>query len=435
MQPRQVPNREQLLELLRRANQRAVWVLAAGATLVVLLAFFLDWHWLARNPWLALVAVGIFLGPQVMSLLTFLATAKKEIGDLKETTRFGEFDKHRLQSLLRETLIKLRLSEQRVPVYIVGDKSLNAAAFNIGFGPLLRSLNGIYLNRQVLHKLSAAEVQDIMGHELGHYARHYLILSRWTWLTYLLGAMVGLWVAQIMGLEDAFSFLLISLLAGGFWWLQSIPYARYSWPIEYLCDDFGAQVNGVVTSITGLLKLGADAEWMMAVMLKATDHRHAVGLSARELVESIEKAIPYGHATTEEIEELLERQLKASREKQKELSVGGFLRYMWQSDLDRDNLEEYRTNMEKFSKLQDLSRLDWERHIGIGGRIECTAAQIEKLVDLMEKNPGQPLFRSSDFMEPDVTHPPLELRILYLWHNRQGIELAAQEGNGDRFRI
>jgi hypothetical protein len=170
-------------------------------------------------------------------------------------------------------------------------------------------------------------------------------------------------------------------------------------------------------------------------MLKATDHRHAVGLSARELVESIEKAIPYGHATTEEIEEMLERQLKASREKQKELSVGGFLRYMWQSDLDRDNLEEYRTNMEKFSKLQDLSRLDWERHIGIGGRIECTAAQIEKLVALMEKNPGQPLFRSSDFMETDVTHPPLELRILYLWHNRQGIERAAQEGNGDRFRI
>jgi Zn-dependent protease with chaperone function len=360
-----------------------------------------------------------------MSLLTFLATAKKEIGDLKETTRFGEFDKYRLQQLLRETLTKLRLSDQRVPVYIVGDKSLNAAAFNIGFGPFLRSLNGIFLNRQVLHKLSAAEVQDIMGHELGHYTKHYLILSRWTWLTYLLGAMAGLVIAQFTGLESAFSIFGISLLAGGFWWLQSIPYARYSWPIEYLCDDFGAQVNGVVTSITGLLKLGADAEWTMAVMLQAAGHRHAEGLSAKQLAESIEKAIPYGHATTEEMEGMLERQLQESRRKQSEVSVGGFLRYMWQSDLDREATEEYRSNMEKFSKLQDLPRLDWERAIGVGGVIECTEEQIEKLVELMERYPEKPLFRTPDAMEPVVSHPPMELRILYLWHNRDAIARAA----------
>lgn len=425
MQSRQVPKREQLLELLRGANQRAVWLLAAQAAAVALLAVILDWRWLVRHPWIAIVAVGIFLGPQLMSLLTFLATAKKEIGDLKETTRFGEFDKYRLQQLLRETLTKLRLSDQRVPVYIVGDKSLNAAAFNIGFGPFLRSLNGIFLNRQVLHKLSAAEVQDIMGHELGHYTKHYLILSRWTWLTYLLGAMAGLVIAQFTGLESAFSIFGISLLAGGFWWLQSIPYARYSWPIEYLCDDFGAQVNGVVTSITGLLKLGADAEWTMAVMLQAAGHRHAEGLSAKQLAESIEKAIPYGHATTEEMEGMLERQLQESRRKQSEVSVGGFLRYMWQSDLDREATEEYRSNMEKFSKLQDLPRLDWERAIGVGGVIECTEEQIEKLVELMERYPEKPLFRTPDAMEPVVSHPPMELRILYLWHNRDAIARAA----------
>jgi Zn-dependent protease with chaperone function len=435
MQSRQVPKREQLLELLRSANQRAVGILAVQAALVVLLAFLLDWRWVAQHPWIALVSVGIFLGPQVMGLLTFLATAKKEIGDLKETTRFGEFDKYRLQSLLRETLVKLRLSDQRVPVYIVGDKSLNAAAFHIGFGPFLRSLNGIFLNRQVLHKLSAAEVQDIMGHELGHYAKHYLILSRWNGLTYLLGAMVGLWTAQCLGLDTAFSIFVISLLAGGFWWLQSIPYARYSWPIEYLCDDFGAQVNGVVTSVTGLLKLGADEEWMMAVMLKAADHRHAEVLSARELVESIEKAIPYGHAKTEEMEEMLERQLRESREKQGEVSVGGFLRYMWQSDLDREATEEYRSSMEKFSKLQDHPRLDWERQIEVGGTIECTEEQIRKLVELMELNPNQPLFRGSNSIEPAMTHPPLEMRILYLWYNREEIERAAMEGDADRFRI
>ncbi|MFM8325121.1 MAG: hypothetical protein ACKN9U_09690, partial [Pirellulaceae bacterium] len=216
---------------------------------------------------------------------------------------------------------------------------------------------------------------------------------------------------------------------------QSIPYARYSWPIEYLCDDFGAQVNGVVTSITGLLKLGADAEWMMAVMLRAADHRHAKGLSARELVESIEKSIPYGHATTEEMEGMLDRQLRESREKQGALSVGGFLRYMWQSDLDREATEEYRSSMEKFSRMHELPRLDWERQIGVGGMIECTEEQIRKLVELMELNPKLPLFRDPDSVEPAMTHPPMEMRILYLWYNREGIERAALEGEADRFLI
>jgi hypothetical protein len=152
-------------------------------------------------------------------------------------------------------------------------------------------------------------------------------------------------------------------------------------------------------------------------------------------VESIEKAIPYGHAKTEEMEEMLERQLRESREKQGEVSVGGFLRYMWQSDLDREATEEYRSSMEKFSKLQDHPRLDWERQIEVGGTIECTEEQIRKLVELMELNPNQPLFRGSNSIEPAMTHPPLEMRILYLWYNREEIERAAMEGDADRFRI
>jgi hypothetical protein len=163
----------------------------------------------------------------------------------------------------------------------------------------------------------------------------------------------------------------------------------------------------------------------MAVMLQAAGHRHAEGLSAKQLAESIEKAIPYGHATTEEMQGMLERQLQESRRKQSEVSVGGFLRYMWQSDLDREATEEYRSNMEKFSKLQDLPRLDWERAIGVGGVIECTEEQIEKLVELMERYPEKPLFRTPDAMEPVVSHPPMELRILYLWHNRDAIARAA----------
>lgn len=35
--------------------------------------------------------------------------------------------------------------------------------------------------------------------------------------------------------------------------------------IEYLCDDFGAQMHGIHVFINGLLKLGADSEIQAAI--------------------------------------------------------------------------------------------------------------------------------------------------------------------------
>ena len=125
----------------------------------------------------------------------------------------------------------------------------------------------------MLHKLSAAEVQDIMGHELGHYYRHYLVADRFRWVTLTLGALIGILTVQLFNFTNAFwGLFVLASVASGFSWLAALPWHRHGQAIEYLCDDVGSQVHGIVPSINGLL----------------INARHHVGIiTIRELEESI----------------------------------------------------------------------------------------------------------------------------------------------------
>ena len=81
---------------------------------------------------------------------------------------------------------------------------------HLGFGGFFKSLNGVYLNRQVLHKLEPEEVQDVMGHELGHYYKHYLLGDRFRAITTALGALLGIYVSQVVGMGNFISMIALS---------------------------------------------------------------------------------------------------------------------------------------------------------------------------------------------------------------------------------
>ena len=419
-----VPDRKRLIERIESANKWDVVIAIVQLLCAVILAVFIDWKQAISEPWVTTVAIGAVIGPFAMQLLQFWVVKKKRIDDLQEQTRFGEFDKHRLRKLYEETLKRLRLPDDGLPVYIVADKSLNASMMHAGMGWLLRSLNGIYLNRQVLHKLNSAEVQDIMGHELGHYYRHYLLSDRFRLLTLSLGAMLGLFVAQRLGMEGFFSLIALLVCANLFWYLASLQRAKHAVAIEFLCDDFGAQVNGIATSIAGLLKLGVEAEVLTAVQQQAVLSASRGKLNAFEIVEAISAALPYGHATQDELQKAVEKQLK--QRAQQGATVGGFLRYMWQSDVDAEAGELIEKEMRKLKKLANIPRLPWESLLAEPNRIEFTEQSLSALIAMIEANPQAELFHTAEALgETEGTHPPLKLRILYLWHNRREIEQAA----------
>jgi Zn-dependent protease with chaperone function len=417
------PRREDLLRRIEAANRWSLPIALIQLVAIALIVYLIDWQQAIAEPLVTTVAIGAIVGPFMMGLLRFWSSKKKRIEDLQEQTRFGEFDKHRLKSLFQDTLRRLRLPDDRLPVFVVADKSMNAMMMHVGMGSLLRSMNGIYLHRQVLHKLNADEVQDIMGHELGHYYKHYILADRYRWLTLILGSVAGLYVAQLLGAEGAFTIMALIACSQGLWWLAAIPHAMHAMAIEYLCDDLGAQVHGVATSVSGLMKLGAEAEILTAVQQQAVFSANRGNLNAREIVEAIEAAIPYGHASTAELQAAVEKQLK--RKSQQGASLGGFLHYMWNSDVEAEATAVFERETQKLKALQRIPRLDWESLLDDPRQLQFSDRALEKLVALIESQPDGALFHTAEALgESDGMHPPLKQRILYLWYNRQEIERA-----------
>ncbi len=106
---------------------------------------------------------------------------------------------------------------------------------------------------------------------------------------------------------------------------------------------------------------------MTAVQQQAVFSAHRGKLNAHEVVEAINEAIPYGHATTEELHQALEKRIKQKSEQG--ASLGGFLRYMWQSDVDAEVSEEFENEMRKLKAFANTS-LAWNRYCAIHARFD-----------------------------------------------------------------
>ncbi|WP_010587939.1 M48 family metalloprotease [Schlesneria paludicola] len=420
-----IPVQSELIERVRRANRLAIpWVLIQFV-LAIALATFVNWPQILEEPLIAVVAVLVIVGPFLMSILRRYALNKREIGDLKEHTTFGEFDKYRLRFLVNDTLNRLNLPLPGPPVYITSDKSLNASSVHLGVGGAFRSLNGVYLNRQLLHHLTSAEVQDIIGHELGHFYRYYLLSERFHGITLALGALSGLVVTQVLGMSSLISMFALSVCGSVYWMVSGYLIARNAMAIEYLCDGFGAQVHGIAVSINGLLKLGVEDEMQLAIQYQQLATRGKKNLNALDVIEAIDAAIPYGHRSREEIERSVTEAIKQRSQHRNKPSLAGFFEYAWKSDDDEDEVEDL---LKKIQRAQNVPRLDWERLLKRPDRIDLSEQEIPPLVEMIVTHPDEVLFRTpGELGDTDGVHPPIAARILYLWKNRAEIE-AARKG-------
>jgi Zn-dependent protease with chaperone function len=416
-----VPRREALLRQLAAANRNSVWMLLAVATVTLILGVLIDWPRTFAEPILTVVIIGYMAGPILFFFLRTAATPRKRIEELKDSTKFGEYDKYRLQKLYDETQKKLALPDERIPLFVVADKNLNAAMMRVSLGPFFRSLTGIYLNRQVLHKLSPAEVQDILGHELGHYHRYFLISDRFSWLFILAGAILGLFIAQQFQVDGYWGLFPVMICGQAFYFLMGLQRARHAKAIEFLCDDLGAHVHGIATSISGLMKLGVEAEIKTALLQEAAFSPNRGKLQVHEIAEAIEQAVPYGHTSRAELEAAVQAQLK--KKASEGPSVSGFLRYAWQGDADAEADDEYQQQMRKLKKLRASPRIPWEDLLDDPSHVEFDEKTVPYLIQMIVRQPEAKLFHSLEMViEAPDTHPPLEARILYLWLNREAIE-------------
>jgi len=348
-------------------------------------------------------------------LMQIWGQQKRRFEDIKETTRFGELDKYKLQSIYTAAIQRLNIQTAKPPPgYVTNDKSLNASALRLG--GLLGGLNGIYLNRQVLYRLSGPEIQSVIGHELGHYFRFRLTGDRFQLLTLVLGAMVGIFVIQLVHLEGFFGFVVLAVTSSVFWMINNASKMRYGQTIEFLCDDYGAQLNGVEVSISALLKLYADTESKQLIQLEFLARcAHNPLLSPKEVLDAIQKATPYGDVADTEMYDTIRRDLKNRARKNQTTSVAGFLDYIRDNETDE---VDHKAELEQQAKMvNQIERLDWESILTDRNQIELSTDQVEQLAQMILASPEKSLFQIPE-IGGDGIHPPIAARILYLWKNQ-----------------
>ena len=107
-------------------------------------------------------------------------------------------------------------------------------------------------------------------------------------------------------------------------------------------------------------------------------------------------------------------------------SVVGFLRHMWNSDVDAEITEQFEQETRKLKALKKIPRLAWESLLDNPQRLQFNERSLAQLVHLIESQPQGELFHTAEALGvTDGMHPPLKQRIRYLWYNRHQIERAS----------
>ena len=421
--------RAEMLRGYHSANGQArIWLLFQLVSILGL-SLYMEWRTLLLHPWVTVIALGMLVGPHLTPLVILWAKPKKEIGNLKETTKFGEFDKHNLRQLFRLTAEKLMLPHRDLPVFITADKSVSAANVRLGLLGAMRGMNGVYLNRQVLHRMTPDEVQVLMGHELGHYHKYSSLHDRFGALSSLVGALLGFVMGQASQIGPGGS---VMLSVGCAFLVQKFD--NFYWRNKgnhnyFLCDDYAAQVHGVGKCVDVLIKLGVDAELQIAIQQQAALAGNIANVSKQGILQAVERELPYGHTSVEEMVGAIERAIKVQTQKENQKSLVGFLDYMWNSGSQEYEEAEVEQTMMLYKQLDALPRVDWERCLDDPTEIQFDELSLGKLSECLVEEPGL-LFRIPGEAGWQVgEEPTLKERVIYLLLNRKEIEHAFRAGD------
>jgi len=405
----------------RSQNRKAkLWVSAEIAGIAVILAL-VPWNWLQSEiSTLCLIAAYGF-GTLFLSLGQLVFLRKHEISAEGHAT-LGQYNEQDLRHMIEGIRSQLGLGTTNLRVFATRDKDLNAMAVKIGASRLLPWLNGVYINRSLLHLLKPDELRAIIGHEFGHltdfrsHSRDFLLIH--ALFALIVGVTVFYFGSLRFGLGEFFPVLLaLGALTGIF----SLSNSQGSGQVEeYLCDEYGARVGGVPPAVSALFKIGAASEIQLMLQARALEVAKAGGkLDPRQALEVYEEVLPFGNPDLEAVSAELDRTIHEKQRSAGALSIKGFLSYISDDEFDEDATEAATRHMKALIRAPRIDSRDLREQ---SKDRTLTAGEIEVLVDRLIENPSHLLFASACEQDEASTHPAMWRRILYLWRNREIIE-------------
>lgn len=415
----EVPRRAALEERFARAQARSRTVLVLEVVLVLLLGTHLG----LRPPpldGLLVWAIVAGIGGLVAALVVISATRGTPLDRIKPESRLGSHSRASIERAVQAVCGRLGLPAGAVRVFLTRSKDHNASALTWALVPGVGLHSTVTLDRGVLHLLDGPELESVIGHELGHALVYVPRIQHW----YALHAVVSaLGSVAALPLLEAFGFGLFAPIAVVF-----VVERLISWPwwgtaqtLELLCDGVGARAAGWLPALRAELKLGVEQEVRTELLERVLEaHRSGSAVPLAQLVEAYDAALPFGHADPAAVNKAVEEVRRlAATERDGELSVGGFVRYVVGATRDRGGSEELEQELTKLRLVRSLPKVELDLTPYLESAEAWTPEAAARVVAAIRSAPGRLMFRvESEVFGGGLSHPSPSRRLLYVWDHR-----------------
>ncbi len=402
----QVPKRKALLASYARAQRVGKLVVLFEGFLAFSILYLVPHSALLTNPLEALIVLGVAVFPTLLSLAYLFAKKRKLVKDLKPTTQYGHLNRTSILEVCDGACNKMGVKPSDVRFYVTSEKQVNASALTLGLGYIFKNLRIVMLNRSTLHALKKYELQSVVAHELAHIYRYPLFYQEALLVRLFTGSIFGL---ALLSLSS--NVLIAIIVAGIYQGIVGTYFARYSTVIEYLCDDCGAEVAGLLPALRAEFLISKHSETLSeAYFLLLKAKKEGQQLSAKDLNTLLEDSLSYDCLSSEELNATLEKNLKAHKQIRESSFFQYFKAQIFSDSLDADEMleDEYLD----LKKIRSKEVLELPPHEG-----ELTLSWFKEFVSRIKEKPGVPAFRTTnDLDDASSTHPGPRKRMVYLWN-------------------
>jgi Zn-dependent protease with chaperone function len=371
--------------------------------------------------WLLGIAALVIL---FRGFLPLVFMKRKRLDELRPDVHFGIHTRDSLVALAERVFRRSGLAKNAAPVYLIREKELNAQASRAEFLPGLRFRNEVYLNRSIVHLLDEAELESVVGHELGHVFPYAPMLSRFYLLHAFFTVTATLWLANILAPWGMF-WIAPFAAAWGLAYLIGYPWRRMKVGIELLCDAHGARVAGLFGAMSTEVKMQAENEVRSELLALTLESRlkHGGNVPLQRLVETYQEALPFGRSDPLATRAELERQFEKQQRDKSGPSLAGFLAFIgFGGGLDEGVVDDasVEQSLRLLRALRELPVVEIDRAKYLNGSGHWSLESARDLVETIEGQPERLLFRVADELPgAESTHPNASRRVLFLWRNRE----------------
>jgi Zn-dependent protease with chaperone function len=399
------PRKKELLADYQRAETLGTWVLGLETLIACLFFVFINHSFILKNLSESLILVGLAVVPTLLSLAYYFAKKKKRVEDLKPTVKYGHLSKNDLLEVCAEACSKMGIQQGDVSFYVTSEKQVNASALTLGLGSVFKNLQVVMLNRATLHALKKDELLSVVAHELAHIYRYPLRYHQALILRLFNSCLLNLSLFTL--LPNVF---IVALIIGIYQGLLARWFSSFSMTIEFLCDDCGAEIAGILPALRAEFLVSKHSEILSDAyyqLLKAK--REGKIINAKNLSALLEESLTYDCVSSEELSAQLEKNINRHQE-----NVSGSFFNHFKSQIMSDTLDTEHDLEDEFIRLSQSRKakiVDLPTHEG-----ELSLDWFKVLISLVRENPALPIFRTpNDMNDDDSSHPGPRRRLVYLW--------------------